>query len=113
MFINILFNILYLLFIFYFIFYSDCKDDITKIYEIKDKLGTGSFAIVRRAIRKNDGEQFAVKVIKKSKLNKEELSVVHDEVEIMNKIKHENCVTLYDMYENSKKIYMVLVNQKI
>jgi len=84
------------------------KDEIKKYYEIKETLGKGSFAVVKRAVRKSDGKQFAIKVIKKSKLNSEELAVVHDEVEIMHKIKHQNCVTLYEMYETPKKIYMVL-----
>jgi serine/threonine protein kinase len=34
--------------------------------------------------------------------------VVHDEVEIMHKISHPNCVHLYEMFESPKKIYMVL-----
>lgn len=86
------------------------------------------------------GKAFAIKVIKKTKLNAEELAglsslcprfaspsslihilcvhplcacvrvcaVVHDEVEIMHKISHVNCVHLYEMFETSKKIYMVL-----
>lgn len=48
----------------------------------------GSFAVVKRAVRKSDGKQFAVKVIKKSKLNSEELAVVHDEVEIMHRVRN-------------------------
>jgi hypothetical protein len=47
---------------------------------------SGSFAVVKRAVRKSDNKQFAIKVIKKSKLNNEELAVVHDEVEIMHKV---------------------------
>lgn len=66
-------------------------DDINDYYEIKEKLGTGSFAVVKRCIRKSDGKQFAAKIIKKSKLNAEELAVVHDEVEIMHKISHPHC----------------------
>ncbi len=46
----------------------------------------GSFATVKRAVRKADQKHFAIKVIKKSKLNAEELAVVHDEVEIMHKV---------------------------
>jgi calcium/calmodulin-dependent protein kinase I len=64
--------------------------------------------VVKRAVRKSDGQQFAVKVIKKSKLNAEELAVVHDEVEIMHKVNHPNCVQLFEMFENNKKMYMVL-----
>ena len=47
---------------------------------------SGSFAVVKQATRKADGKQFAIKIIKKSKLNAEELAVVHDEVEIMHKV---------------------------
>jgi len=84
------------------------KDEITKYYEIGGKLGTGSFAVVKQATRKSDGKQFAIKIIKKSKLNPDELAVVHDEVEIMHKVDHPNCVKLYEMFETSKKLYMVL-----
>jgi calcium/calmodulin-dependent protein kinase I len=84
------------------------KDEITKYYEIGGKLGTGSFAVVKQATRKADGKQFAIKIIKKSKLNAEELAVVHDEVEIMHKVDHPNCVKLFEMFETSKKLYMVL-----
>jgi len=84
------------------------KDDITKYYDIKEKLGTGSFATVKRAVHKSDGKQYAIKIIKKSKLNAEELAVVHDEVEIMHKLNHANCVQLFEMFETPKKIYMVM-----
>ena len=84
------------------------KDDINKFYEIKDKLGSGSFAVVKRGVRKADLKPFAVKIIKKSKLNADELAVVHDEVEIMHRIQHENCVTLFELFETNKKIYMVM-----
>jgi calcium/calmodulin-dependent protein kinase I len=84
------------------------KEEIQKYYDIKEKLGTGSFAVVKRAVRKSDGQQFAIKIIKKSKLNADELAVVHDEVEIMHKVNHPNCVQLLEMFETSKKMYMVL-----
>jgi len=84
------------------------KDEITKHYDIKEKLGTGSFATVKRAVHKSDGKQYAIKIIKKSKLNAEELAVVHDEVEIMHKLNHANCVQLFEMYETPKKIFMVM-----
>jgi len=84
------------------------KEEVQKYYDIKEKLGTGSFAVVKRATRKSDGKEFAIKVIKKSKLNAEELAVVHDEVEIMHKVSHPNCVDLIEIFETSKKLYMVL-----
>lgn len=82
--------------------------EIHQKYEFKEALGSGSFAVVKRAIRKADKAEFAIKCIKKAKLNQEELSVVHDEVDIMHKIKHENCIQLFEMYESKKKVYMVI-----
>lgn len=84
------------------------RDEVTKFYDFKEQLGTGSFATVKKAVRKADGKLFAVKMIKKSKLTDEELAVVHDEVEIMHKIHHPNCAQLYEMFETPKKIYMIL-----
>lgn len=87
---------------------SHKKEEIKKYYDIKDQLGTGSFAVVKRAIRKSDQKEFAVKVIKKQKLTPEELAVVHDEVEIMHKINHPHCVKLFEIFETTKRLYMVM-----
>jgi len=48
------------------------------------------------------------RLLKKSKLNPDELAVVHDEVEIMHKINHPNCVTLFEMFETKASLYMVM-----
>jgi calcium/calmodulin-dependent protein kinase I len=84
------------------------KEEIKKYYELKEKLGTGSFAIVKRAVRKSDSKEFAVKVVKKAKLTQEELAVVHEEVEIMHRINHPHCVRLFEIFETSKRLYMVM-----
>lgn len=82
--------------------------DIHHDYQMKEKLGMGSFATVKRCVRKSDKQQFAVKQIKRGNLSKEELDTVFLEVEIMKKIDHPNCVKLYQMYQSKKKVYMVL-----
>jgi calcium/calmodulin-dependent protein kinase I len=64
--------------------------------------------VVKLAARRSDGQQFAVKVIKRNKLNPEELALVHEEAEIMRKIEHENCAKFHELFESSKKIYMVM-----
>lgn len=82
--------------------------DIEKFYTIGQKLGTGSFAVVKEAWRKTDNSPCAVKIIKTSNLKKEELEVVYDEVDILNKIQHPNIVQLYDVFEAPKKLYLVM-----
>jgi len=59
---------------------------------------SGSFAVVKQATRKTDGKQFAIKSIKKSKLSTEELSVIHVEVEIMQKVFDSVCVCVCFFY---------------
>lgn len=84
------------------------QQSIHKDYLIKEKLGSGSFATVKKGIRKSDKEKFAIKEIKKGNLSDEELRVVEMEVTIMKSIDHPNCVKLYKMYDTPKKVYMVL-----
>lgn len=84
------------------------KDEISKSYDIKEKLGTGSFAIVKRGVRKADGKEFAIKIVKKKNLQPEELATINEEVDIMHKINHTNVVTLYEIYDTPKHLYMVL-----
>lgn len=82
--------------------------EVHKKFEFKEALGSGSFAVVKRAIRKSDKQEFAIKCIKKGKLNKEELEVVMDEAKIMEQVKHENCMKLYEFFSTKKKVYMVV-----
>lgn len=84
------------------------KTDFEKKYTAKDILGRGSFAIVKRAVRKADKKDLAVKIIKKTKLKDEELEIVHEEVKIMDKINHPNCVRLVEIFETNKKLYLVM-----
>ena len=64
--------------------------------------------MVKRAVSRKTGEEFAIKIIKKAKLNADELATVHDEVEIMHKINHPHCIQLVEMFESKKKIWMVM-----
>jgi len=81
---------------------------IESVYTFKEKLGTGSFAVVRRATHIAKGEDYAVKIIQKTSLSPDELSTLNDEVEILQKISHQHIVKLYDIYETSSNLYMVM-----
>jgi len=83
-------------------------DDLHKRYEVKEVLGTGAFATVKRAVKKSDKSEYAIKMIDKSKLKKEELEVIHDEVDIMKRVHHPNCVQMFDLFDTKKKLCMVL-----
>jgi len=59
-------------------------------------------------VRNTDKKEFACQIIQKNKLNQEEVAVVHDEVEIMQRVEHKHCVHLHEIYETTSKLYMVM-----
>lgn len=87
---------------------TDRHGVITDYYVIKEKLGSGSFATVKRAISKETNQEVAVKIIKKKKLSTKELKSIEREIDIMIKLKHKNVVTLLDVFDSPKQIYLVM-----
>jgi len=87
---------------------SKKQSNIKNKYVFKEKIGSGSFATVKRVVRISDKAEYACKIIAKGKLNPEELAVVHDEVEIMQKISYKHCVQLHEIFESTGKLYMVM-----
>jgi len=85
------------------------QQEVRTYYNIRrKKLGTGTYAVVKKAVRKADKKEFAIKKIKKTKLDAKVLARVHDEVIIMHKVRHPNCVTLYEVFETKTKMYLVM-----
>mmetsp|Transcript_18520 Transcript_18520/g.29387 ORF Transcript_18520/g.29387 Transcript_18520/m.29387 type:complete len:372 (+) Transcript_18520:142-1257(+) len=81
---------------------------IKKVYSIGSKLGTGGFAVVRKCKRRTDGVVFALKVINKKNLDKDDLVILESEVNIMRVISHPNIVKLYDVFDSRSKMCLVL-----
>lgn len=82
---------------------------ITRDYDIKKRLGQGNFALVRLCSRKSDGENFAVKIIHKKRLqNNKQQKALQREVQILNKVDHRYCVHLEAIYETTNHLYLVL-----
>lgn len=87
---------------------SQEEAEVEDYYTIHEKLGVGSFAVVKRLVRKNDKKEFAVKIVKKKNLNAQELLCLRDEVEIMFKIQHPNIVQLYEIFDTPKCVFMIM-----
>ena len=64
--------------------------------------------MVYKGVCKKTGEPVAIKVIQKSKLKEQDLEKVVREVEIMEKLKHENIVRLIDVFEEAETVNIVL-----
>ncbi|KAI9208875.1 kinase-like domain-containing protein [Polychytrium aggregatum] len=76
-------------------------------YEIGETLGTGAFSEVKVGIERATGNKFAIKIIDKAKCRGKE-GMIDTEVNILKKVRHENIIQLYEMYEIENKIYLVM-----
>lgn len=81
---------------------------IKNVYSIGSKLGTGGFAVVRKCKRREDGAVYALKVINKKNLDKDDLVILDSEVAIMRVLNHPNIVRLYDVFDSRSKLCLVL-----
>ncbi|KAI9271308.1 kinase-like domain-containing protein, partial [Sporodiniella umbellata] len=81
--------------------------DLTKKYTICEKqLGVGSFAVVKECINVSTGEHCAVKIIlKKAIAGKQHM--LDSEIDIFKKVRHQNIVSLHDIYESDDAVYIV------
>ncbi|XP_047245191.1 calcium/calmodulin-dependent protein kinase type 1D [Girardinichthys multiradiatus] len=82
-------------------------DDIKKIFDFKEVLGTGAFSEVVLAQEKLTGRMFAVKCIPKKALKGKESSI-ENEIAVLRKIKHENIVALEDIHESPDHLYLIM-----
>ena len=78
------------------------KISVNNHYEIIGELGSGSYGAVKKVRHKELKEIRAMKVM----LKKTEGAA--NEIDIMRKISHPNIVNVFDIYEDSKKFYIVM-----
>lgn len=81
---------------------------IEDIYEFGEVLGRGSFGVVKEATNKATGSRWAIKAVNKEKAGTSAVKLLEREVLIMKKIDHEHLVHLEEIYETSKRMYLVM-----
>jgi len=88
------------------------QSEIKKSYDLGADLGSGNFAVVRKAKNKNyaDGGQIpetvAVKIINKAKV--EDMNDIQREIEIMQMVDHKNVIKLYEIFDEPKQMHLVM-----
>jgi serine/threonine protein kinase len=82
--------------------------NFSKHYISGKKIAVGTFATVKKCVRKSDNKQFAVKIVKKSALTHKERSLLTDEIKILSMINHPNIISIEDVFESDKKVKIVL-----
>ncbi|XP_010173095.1 calcium/calmodulin-dependent protein kinase type 1G [Antrostomus carolinensis] len=81
-------------------------NNIRKTFIFMESLGSGAFSEVFLVKQRSTGKLFALKCIKKSPLTRE--SNLENEIAVLKKIKHENIVSLEDIYESTTHFYLVM-----
>lgn len=78
-------------------------------YELIKTVGEGSFATVKIATHRFNGQQVAIKIIDKTKLPEDSrgMDLLRESL-IMKQIDHPNIVQLFEVIESTKKLYFVL-----
>ncbi|KAL4646299.1 calcium/calmodulin-dependent protein kinase type 1B-like [Arapaima gigas] len=83
------------------------NEDISATYEIKEKLGEGSFSEVHLAQHRLSKRLVAIKCVHKRALRGRE-AMLENEIAVLRKIDHENIVSLEDTFETPTKLYLVM-----
>ncbi len=75
-------------------------------WDLQQKAGSGSFAIVWKAMHKETGKVVAIKEISTDRLNKQLKQSLESEVSILKQIRHKNIVHLEDVVEVSLTVIL-------
>ncbi|CAD8205030.1 unnamed protein product [Paramecium octaurelia] len=78
-------------------------------YQVKRKLGNGSFGCVYLVSDVKSNQEFACKIVSKSMLGKYQAEgMVRQEIQIQSSINHRNVVKVFNSFEDTKNIYIIL-----
>ncbi|CAG0916741.1 unnamed protein product [Notodromas monacha] len=85
------------------------KEKLKHRFEIIRKLGEGTCGKVQLGLNRETGQQVAVKIIKKSKIQTDEdLIRIRREIQIMSSVRHPSIIPILEVFENKDKIVLVM-----
>jgi serine/threonine protein kinase len=79
-------------------------------YDIGNIIGKGNFAKVYEVSQSSSKRKFALKTINKEMFNDNIKSILslHDEINLLRKIRHPNVLQLYEIFESDINIHLIL-----
>lgn len=83
-------------------------DDIHDHYVLGKEIGRGGFSIVVEGKKKGTEEKFAVKCIKKSSIEGDDIKLLTREIQIMKNITHPNILRLFEVFEDDEQFFLVM-----
>jgi hypothetical protein len=77
-------------------------------YEMLDDIGEGKFGLVKLGLHKKLKQKVAIKIIKKESMSNSDIELVKGEIDIMKLCMHPNIIQLFDHFENSDYIFIIM-----
>lgn len=78
-----------------------------KAYKITKELGSGNFAVVKLAQKRDTGDKYAVKIINKALCAGKE-DMIETEINVLKKVKHPYIVGMLEEFDTPDKLYLIL-----
>lgn len=86
---------------------SSSGKHFNEVYKLGKQLGEGAFSVVKEGENRQTKKSFAIKIVTKAKLSKEDEIALKDEIEVLKDMKHKHIIRLYDVFEEPQHYFMV------
>lgn len=80
---------------------------LDETYDMRDTLGEGVLAVVKRAVNKKNGELLAIKIYDKNRMTCYDKECMDTEVELLKSLKHPNIVSVKGCIDTRGKLYLI------
>ncbi|GIX65341.1 calcium dependent protein kinase CDPK7 [Babesia caballi] len=84
------------------------QQSLMQLYTVCEQLGHGKFSVVYRAIHKATGEEYAVKIVDKTKICSQERDLLRSEIAILRLLRHQHVIYLKDVSDMRDSLYIVM-----
>lgn len=84
------------------------NEPIEDTYELGKEIGRGGFSVVVEGTDKESGEKFAIKCIKKTMVEGDDIKLLRREIKIMKKVSHPNILKLFEVFEDEEEFFLVM-----
>ena len=85
---------------------TDALSDVRANYHIDPKeIGHGHYGVVRKCVRREGSDWYAIKSIRKSKVSK--IEVLRREIEILKEVRHPHIIELIEVYEDERYLHLI------
>jgi serine/threonine protein kinase len=86
---------------------STAGKHFNEVYKLGKQLGEGAFSVVKEGQNRHSGDSFAIKIVTKAKLSKEDEVALKDEIDVLQDMEHKHIIRLYDVFEEPQHYFMV------